>query len=835
VKIPYRSLVLLISCAASALAQSSIFTVAGSFPVGAGSANAAASVGLVVADFNRDGYADIASANTDDGTITILLGDGAGHFNQAAGSPVASPYFAVSSIATGDFNRDGNPDLVLSSTAGTAVLLGDGAGHFAVAKGLGSSSRIVAGPLILVGDFTGDGVEDLLIGNFGNIFLALGDGTGAFGPFMSVPVGNSQPSALVTADFNGDGKLDFAMINATDGTIHVYSGDGAGHFQSVFVQSPVGTFGQTLGQVAATGDFNGDVKAELLTFLANGGATQVQTLSWTGNTSAAASAFTAKASNVPFFPTAVVVADFNGDGKLDWAGLNNYYGPVEVYFGDGTGAFTAAPGSPFNVSATPFAIAAEDFNGDGKPDLAVDTGSAVVPLLNASGQPVPYTYDFPHFSLGQGWQTALTYVNYSPQSVTCQTSFFSDSGAPLAVSFGGAAAAGRTDVLPPGGEIHALSAADPTAVGGWAQGQCSGPVKASMLFRLYNAQGVAETEAGVNATTSPATSFITFAQTNIGIAFANPYPLTTNVRVTAVDATGKKLGSTNLALPPMGHTASNVSNWLNQNFTGSVQITSTFPIASLSLNAEAYTQADPVVSSLPPGDIGFSSSSSASYYFPHFSLGQGWQTVLTYTNTQGVAVDCQTTFFSDNGTQLPVAFGGPASPTRRDQIPAGGDVHALTTADPSAQGGWAQGKCDLPVKASLLFRQYNAQGVALAEAGVNGSTTPTTKFVTFAQTGTGVALANPSTTQTASVTITALDATGAALGSTTVNLPPSGHSATNVHDWLNKSFTGSVQIVSTIPIVSLSINAEAYTAAYPVISSLPPGDLDGTTVLAPGH
>jgi hypothetical protein len=168
-------------------------------------------------------------------------------------------------------------------------------------------------------------------------------------------------------------------------------------------------------------------------------------------------------------------------------------------------------------------------------------------------------------------------------------------------------------------------------------------------------------------------------------------------------------------------------------------------------------------------------------------------------------------------------------------MPVGGAVHTLTTADPTAQGGWAEGSCSDPVKASLLFRQYNAQGVALAEAGVNGSTTPTTKFVTFAQTNTGIALANPSINQTASVTITALDATGAVLGNTTVNVPPSGHSATNVSTWLNQSFTGSVQIISTIPIVSLSINAEAYTQAYPVVSSLPPGDLDGTTALALGH
>ena len=80
-KIPYQSLLLLFSCAVPALAHSSIFTVAGSFPVGAGSV-VSGMPAMVVTDFNRDGNIDIATANTTDGTVTILLGVGAGHFTQ---------------------------------------------------------------------------------------------------------------------------------------------------------------------------------------------------------------------------------------------------------------------------------------------------------------------------------------------------------------------------------------------------------------------------------------------------------------------------------------------------------------------------------------------------------------------------------------------------------------------------------------------------------------------------------------------------------------------------------------------------------------------------------
>lgn len=81
--------------------------------------------------------------------------------------------------------------------------------------------------------------------------------------------------------------------------------------------------------------------------------------------------FTVTSSSAPIQPSFVVTTDFNGDGKLDWAGLGD--SGVIVYLGDGTGAFTAAPGSPFAIAGAPFAIAVGDFNGDGEPDLAVDT------------------------------------------------------------------------------------------------------------------------------------------------------------------------------------------------------------------------------------------------------------------------------------------------------------------------------------------------------------------------------------------------------------------------------------------------------------------------------
>jgi hypothetical protein len=206
--------------------------------------------------------------------------------------------------------------------------------------------------------------------------------------------------------------------------------------------------------------------------------------------------------------------------------------------------------------------------------------------------------------LGGGWQTALTYVNYSPQTVTCTTNFFGDNGSPLPISFGGATSASRVDVLAPGGEIHQLSQANVNGaqITGWATGGCTGAVKASLLFRLFS-NGTATGEAGVNASTTPTTKFVSFAQASgpsTGLAYANPSASPATLTVIAVDSTGAQVGTGTVNLPAGQHTANNIGPLLNlQNFTGSVQTISTVPIVGLSINAEAY----PAFSSLPPGDL----------------------------------------------------------------------------------------------------------------------------------------------------------------------------------------------------------------------------------------
>ena len=212
------------------------------------------------------------------------------------------------------------------------------------------------------------------------------------------------------------------------------------------------------------------------------------------------------------------------------------------------------------------------------------------------------TYYFPQIALGSGFQTILTYINYSPRTVTCVTNFYSDTGTPLMIPFKGGTVATRTDTLQPGQAIHDQSVADLTApvAQGWAQASCTGPIKASALYRFYQS-GAPAGEAGVNASTDPAGKFVTFAEVRTGVAYANPSTTQSAlITITVISSAGQRLGSTNINLGPLAHGSANLGPLLGlQNFVGFVQITSSIPIISLSLNAEVF----PVFSSLPPGDL----------------------------------------------------------------------------------------------------------------------------------------------------------------------------------------------------------------------------------------
>jgi hypothetical protein len=169
---------------------------------------------VAVGDFNGDGHQDLAVANVDDNTVSVLLGNGDGGFGPPTSLPVGSAPF---SVAVGDFNGDGRLDLVVADSnpngGGLAsVLLGNGDGTFQTQRTFPAGG----GPTsVVVGDFNGDGHQDLAVANAvdNTVSVLLGNGDGNFGPTTTVFLTYPRPFSVAAGDFSGDGKPDLAVAS----------------------------------------------------------------------------------------------------------------------------------------------------------------------------------------------------------------------------------------------------------------------------------------------------------------------------------------------------------------------------------------------------------------------------------------------------------------------------------------------------------------------------------------------------------------------------------------------------------------------------------------------
>lgn len=356
--------------------------------------NSAPAAGAAInrGDFNGDGILDLVTANTN-GTVSVFPGRADGTF----GSPIITTTgHQPNDLAFGDFNNDGKLDVAITNVNYNAVqiLLGNGDGTFSFSDQFFLDAVPVS---LTAADFNNDGKMDLAVGigvttNQGvttnEVEILQGDGTGHFS--LANTLNFETSVGLITkvrvGDFNADGKVDLAVLTQQA----IIAEWGQGNF--TFGADVVGSYAQTNDM--NTGDFNQDGFTDILVSWAdapgslNGGVdaflgTVAESLNLKSN-------LISPGGSLYESPRGLIMADVEGDGINDIVGLDNdstFANGIYVWHCDGEEVCNTTPTKfIYTTDRDKVAMVAGDFNRDGKIDFAAieQSSGTVEVLLNAT-------------------------------------------------------------------------------------------------------------------------------------------------------------------------------------------------------------------------------------------------------------------------------------------------------------------------------------------------------------------------------------------------------------------------------------------------------------------
>lgn len=330
-------------------------------------------------DFNHDGALDFVDFDFSSGGFTFVQSKGDGTFGEVAHVDLSTGFLQSISTTAGDFDGDGNVDVVRTATElttfRTSVTFGwnDGNFHFAETRETAEVPFSVQ-PV----DIDGDGAEELVTIEDGSLVIVrVKNRHVAIERIPVAPKGTTQALKNPTMlDANGDGISD--LVFRSGSAIGVVWGTAGNHFRDATYFELAGS-----GSFAAV-DLDGDGVADLA---ATSGSEGLPVLY--GAMLAAGRPNANRVYPMGFTPATLALADVDGDGSRDLVAISDQFSePLRamVLFGDGHGAFPR--------SAKPFVMPAQysgsrgfvgDFDGDGRADLAVTSSAATIKPIVAFG------------------------------------------------------------------------------------------------------------------------------------------------------------------------------------------------------------------------------------------------------------------------------------------------------------------------------------------------------------------------------------------------------------------------------------------------------------------
>jgi len=358
------------------------------------------SVALRAVDVNNDGILDLVQQTVPSGlkistfkpafTVRIANGDGSFRAPVVYSFPPAAPGggYSGTPMVSGDFNGDGNVDLIFEGTTQLLLYLGKGDGTFLTPKyitiSFPSGQQLVH--LWLAADFTGDGKLDLIVagrtsnapsGTPGSIYLIPGNGAGGFAAAISIYTSPASHSAdtdrysadtLFAGDFDGDSRADIAFVNdyicdqgqVCASAVHVLYNDGNSQFTDTTTNATITFAGFS---ISSTGDLNSDGRTDIFATSYNPDTSSSEFYVLYGQAGRAFHMYT-----IPEF-TATAMADFNGDTRMDLLGSTSNTGGLTFLLATSSeGSFTqqhyAPPSDPYLSGQV-----VGDFNSDTRPDV----------------------------------------------------------------------------------------------------------------------------------------------------------------------------------------------------------------------------------------------------------------------------------------------------------------------------------------------------------------------------------------------------------------------------------------------------------------------------------